>query len=195
MVDDAVCCEPLSTYKFPVKQGSNREFRAFSPLRWSLARSKRAGFTEVFPQIPYSTEQGILSIEQRIFSAEQGIFREEPGTYNFFAVERSFGSAKGVGPSRRLAGEGLITLQNECPPSPWRWRARRPASSAHCSRAAITIGQQSLPTRATKQPDQTLLLKEHVSPWVVEVVLSVMGNRSDRRFPNRPVSGPSRPLR
>jgi hypothetical protein len=31
------------------------------------------------------------------------------------------------------------------------------------------------------QPDQTLLLKEHVSPWV-EVVLSVMGNRRTGAF-------------
>ena len=51
---------------------------------------------------------------------------------------------EGSRPSRRLAGEGLITLQNDCPPSPWRWRTRMRASSGHCSRAAITIGEQSL---------------------------------------------------
>ena len=32
-----------------------------------------------FPQIPYSTEQGILILEQGIFLAEQGIFMEEQG--------------------------------------------------------------------------------------------------------------------
>jgi hypothetical protein len=46
-----------------------------------LAGSKRAGSTKGLPQIPYSTEQGILILEQGIFLAEQAIFREEQGTY------------------------------------------------------------------------------------------------------------------
>lgn len=48
----------------------------------------------------------------------------------------------------------------------WRWRTRTRASSGRCSRAAITIGQQSRPTWATRQLDQTLLSEEHVSPWL-----------------------------
>ena len=48
----------------------------------------------------------------------------------------------------------------------WRWRTRTRASSGHCSRAAITIGRQSLPIRATRQLDQTLLSEEQVSPWL-----------------------------
>ena len=112
-----------------------------------------------------------------------------------FCCRAKFESAKGVGPSRRLVEEGLITPQNDCSPSPWagEQECAYHLGTAHARR--VTIGQHSLPTRATKQPDQTLLLDEHVSPWVAEVVLSVIGNRSDRRFPNRPVPGPSRPLR
>ena len=115
---------------------------------------------------------------------------------HFFAVEVKFESANKVGPSRRLAGDGLITAAERLPAKSVGAGEQECAyhlATAHARR--VTIGQQSLPTRATKQPDQTLLLKEHVSPWVAEVVLSVMGNRSDRRFPNRPVRRPSRQLR
>ena len=96
MVDDAVCCEPLSTYKFPVKQGISA---VFGP-KMSLARSKRAGSTKGFPEIPYSTEQGILNLEQGIFSAEQGILGEEQELYRsrIFAVERSLSRRKESAP-------------------------------------------------------------------------------------------------
>src|SRR5260370_39614769 len=145
-----------------------------------LARSKRAGSTKGFPQIPYSTEQGILNLEQGIFSTEQGILGEEQELYRsrIFAVERSSSRRKKSALSANgVVGEGLIAQQNDCPPSPLRWRTRMRASSAHALR--VTIGQQSLRTPATKQPDQTLLLQEHVSALgVAEAVLSVMGNRS-----------------
>ena len=148
-----------------------------------IASSKsfvQLGSTKIFPQIPYSTEQGILNLEQGIFSAEQGILGEEQELYRsrIFAVERSSSRRKKSALSANgLVGEGLIAQQNDCPPSPLRWRTRMRASSAHALR--VTIGQQSLRTPATKQPDQTLLLKEHVSALgVAEAVLSVMGNRS-----------------
>ncbi len=100
----------------------NREltgnFGVFGP-KMSLARSKRAGSTKGFPQIPYSTEQGILIIEQGIFSAKQGIFREEQGTYRsrIFAVERKFESAKEVGPLGEWTGRRRVNNTGERLPS------------------------------------------------------------------------------
>src|SRR5208282_5638760 len=53
----------------------------------------------------------------------------------------------------------------------WDWyRVSIPAAIVTCclgsASAAITIGRQSLPIRATRQLDQTLLSEEQVSPWL-----------------------------
>jgi len=84
---------------------------------------------------------------ERIFSKDKGTYRSR-----IFCIRAKFESAKGLGPSRRLVEEGLITPQNDCPPSPWAGEQECAHHLGNCSRAAITIGQQSLPTRATKQP-------------------------------------------
>jgi hypothetical protein len=87
-------CEPPSSYKFPVKQGINRE-SAFLALRW-LARSKKAGSTKGFPQIPYPTEQGYYSSNREFFGGT-GNFQGGAGNLSkpaFFAVERSLSRRK-----------------------------------------------------------------------------------------------------
>jgi hypothetical protein len=75
MADDAVCCEPLSNVSSSLL---NREltgnFGVFGP-KISLARSKKAGSTRVFPQIPYSTEQGISKHRTGNFFGGTGNFQ------------------------------------------------------------------------------------------------------------------------
>src|SRR5713101_5163012 len=114
------------------------------------------------------------------FFGGTGNFRGGAGTLSkpHFCSRAKFESAKEVGPLGEWTGTRRVnSTADDCPPSPLRWRTRMRASSAHALR--VTIGQQSLRTPATKQPDQTLLLKEHVSALgVAEAVLSVMGNRS-----------------
>ena len=70
---DAVTCEPVSTFKFPANREKNREFRQIRPLCEILKADTRAN-SKVSSEIPYATEQGIISAEQGILVQEQGIF-------------------------------------------------------------------------------------------------------------------------
>ena len=70
---DAVRVEPVSTPKFPANREINREFRRIRPLG-ALLNANTQQFQRAFSEIPYTTEQGIISAEQRILLQEQGIF-------------------------------------------------------------------------------------------------------------------------
>ncbi|MFZ0096417.1 MAG: hypothetical protein WAK97_21060 [Pseudolabrys sp.] len=69
---DAVTYEPVSILKFPANREKNREFRQIRPLCEILKANTRT-ISKAFSQIPYATEQGIISAEQRILAQEQGI--------------------------------------------------------------------------------------------------------------------------
>ena len=71
MVADAVTVEPVSTPKFPANREKNREFRQIRQLREILKADTRAN-SKAFSEIPYATEQGIISEEQGILLPEQG---------------------------------------------------------------------------------------------------------------------------
>src|SRR5450759_1073126 len=73
MVADAVRYEPVSTLKFPANREKNREFRRIRPLSAILKADTRAN-SKACSEIPYATEQGIISAEQGILAQEQGIF-------------------------------------------------------------------------------------------------------------------------
>jgi hypothetical protein len=72
MVADAVAVEPVSTVKFPANREKNREFCKIEALGApeTVNSGAVAGLSK---QIPYSTEQGIISAEQGILAQEQGI--------------------------------------------------------------------------------------------------------------------------
>jgi hypothetical protein len=72
LVADAVIVEPVSTPKFPANRDINREFRQIRSLCEILNADTRA-ISKAFSQIPYATEQGIISAEQEILTQEQGI--------------------------------------------------------------------------------------------------------------------------
>jgi hypothetical protein len=72
VVADAVTFEPVSIPKFPANREKNREFRQIRPLCQILKANTRA-ISKAFSQIPYATEQGIISAEQGILAQEQGI--------------------------------------------------------------------------------------------------------------------------
>ena len=69
---DAVVVEPVSTPKFPANREINREFCQIRTLCEILKANTRAN-SKAFSQIPYATEQGIISAEQGILAQEQGI--------------------------------------------------------------------------------------------------------------------------
>ncbi|MGC2115536.1 MAG: hypothetical protein WA656_13510 [Pseudolabrys sp.] len=69
---DTVQVEPVSPAEFPANREKNREFRQIRPLCEILKANTRA-ISKAFSQIPYATEQGIISAEQRILAQEQGI--------------------------------------------------------------------------------------------------------------------------
>ncbi|HET7384380.1 MAG TPA: hypothetical protein VFJ59_17565 [Pseudolabrys sp.] len=69
---DAVTYEPVSTPKFPANREKNREFRQFRPLRKIFKADTQAN-SKASSEIPYATEQGIISAEQGILAQEQGI--------------------------------------------------------------------------------------------------------------------------
>jgi hypothetical protein len=73
MVADAVTFEPVSTLKFPANRENNREFHRVRALGAILKVDPRAK-SEACSEIPYATEQGIISAEQGILVQEQGIF-------------------------------------------------------------------------------------------------------------------------
>ena len=60
LVADAVTYEPVSIPKFPANREKNREFRQIRPLCEILKANTRA-ISKAFSQIPYATEQGIIS--------------------------------------------------------------------------------------------------------------------------------------
>jgi hypothetical protein len=76
LVADAVIVEPVSTPKFPanrdINRDINREFRQIRSLCEILNADTRA-ISKAFSQIPYKTEQGIISAEQGILTQEQEI--------------------------------------------------------------------------------------------------------------------------
>jgi hypothetical protein len=72
LVADAVIVEPVFTPKFPANRDINREFRQVRSLCEILNADTRA-ISKAFSQIPYATEQGIISAEQGILTQEQGI--------------------------------------------------------------------------------------------------------------------------
>ena len=76
MAADAVAFEPVSTPKFPANREKNREFRQIRPLCEILKADTRAN-SKASSEIPYATEQGIISAEQGIQIQEQGIFPVE----------------------------------------------------------------------------------------------------------------------
>ncbi|HEX9143256.1 MAG TPA: hypothetical protein VGA09_03215, partial [Candidatus Binatia bacterium] len=70
---EAVDLEPVSASKFPANREINREFHRIRALGAILKVGTRAN-SEVCSEIPYATEQGIISAEQGILVQEQGIF-------------------------------------------------------------------------------------------------------------------------
>jgi hypothetical protein len=72
VVADAVAVEPVSTPKLPANREINREFYRIHPLCEILNADMRA-ISKAFGQIPYATEQEIISAEQGILAQEQGI--------------------------------------------------------------------------------------------------------------------------
>jgi hypothetical protein len=72
VVADAVVVEPVSTPKFPANREINREFCRIRPLGAIFKPDTRVN-SEACSEIPYSTEQGIISKEQGILAQEQGI--------------------------------------------------------------------------------------------------------------------------
>ena len=72
MVADAVAVEPVSTPKFPANREINREFYQIRPPCEILKANTRA-ISIPFSQIPYATEQGIISADQGISAQKQGI--------------------------------------------------------------------------------------------------------------------------
>ena len=71
MVEDAVRIEPVSSPEFPANREINREFRRIRLLVRNLNADRRAN-SEACSEIPYATEQGIISEEQGILAQEQG---------------------------------------------------------------------------------------------------------------------------
>jgi hypothetical protein len=67
VVADAVTVEPVSISKFPANREINREFHRIRPLGAILKADMRA-ISKAFSQIPYATEQGIISAEQGILA-------------------------------------------------------------------------------------------------------------------------------
>jgi hypothetical protein len=72
VVADAVVVELVSNAKFPANREINREFRQICSLDAILIADTRAK-TKGCSEIPYATEQGIISEEQGILALEQGI--------------------------------------------------------------------------------------------------------------------------
>ena len=70
---DAVVFEPVSTREFPANREINREFGKIRALCAILDAHTRAN-SETCSEIPYTTEQGIISEEQGILPLEQGLF-------------------------------------------------------------------------------------------------------------------------
>ena len=71
MVADAVLVEPVSTPEFPANREINREFCRIRLLSAILKADTRAN-SKATREIPYSSEQGIISAEQGILAQEQG---------------------------------------------------------------------------------------------------------------------------
>ena len=67
MVADAVHVEPVSIPKFPANREKNREFHQIGPLCKILKAATRAN-SKACSEIPYATEQGIISEEQGILA-------------------------------------------------------------------------------------------------------------------------------
>jgi hypothetical protein len=72
VVADAVGFEPVSTPKFPANREICREFHQIGPLGAILKADARAN-SEACSEIPYETEQGIISEKQGNLAQEQGI--------------------------------------------------------------------------------------------------------------------------
>jgi hypothetical protein len=65
LVAHTVPIEPVSTAKFPANREINREFHRIRPIAAILKADTRAN-SEACSEIPYATEQGIISEEQGI---------------------------------------------------------------------------------------------------------------------------------
>ena len=72
MVADAVAVEPVSTVKFPANREINREFHRIHTFG-AILKADTLVNSEACSEIPYATEQGIISAEQGIQAQEQGI--------------------------------------------------------------------------------------------------------------------------
>jgi len=72
LVVNAVIVEPVSTPKFLANRDINREFRQIRSLCEILNADTRA-ISKAFSQIPYATEQGILTQEQGILPTKSEI--------------------------------------------------------------------------------------------------------------------------
>jgi hypothetical protein len=73
VVADAVAFESVSTPEFPANREINREFHQTRPP-CEILNANTWVISKTFSQIPYATEQGIVSAEQGILVQEQGIF-------------------------------------------------------------------------------------------------------------------------
>jgi len=76
-VADAVDLEPVSASEFPANREKNREKnREFHQIRLpgAIMKADTRANSEASSEIPYATEQGIISPEQGILVQEQGIF-------------------------------------------------------------------------------------------------------------------------
>ena len=77
MVDDAVCCEPLSAANSLLNREITGNFLDLDLNHADPASKKPPVSRRFFGRIPYSVEQGILKAEQVIPLAHQGIFRAD----------------------------------------------------------------------------------------------------------------------
>ena len=77
MAADAVALEPVSKLKFPANREINREFFNFGPDRGSEV-AIRPMIQRTWSEIPYATEQGIISEEQGNLAQEQGFCLRKP---------------------------------------------------------------------------------------------------------------------
>jgi hypothetical protein len=101
-VADAVVVEPVSTPKFPANREINREFCRIRPVCDILEADTRAN-SKTCSEIPYATEQRIISLEQGILAQEQGISSSQNEIIGMrFSVHTA--AHRAAGSARRRSG-------------------------------------------------------------------------------------------
>ncbi len=141
----------------------NGTLTGFSVDLWNAiaARLKVKTSYQILPDVSHLEE----ALRSKNADLTVGLFitsaRDEVFDFSIPTLQGSSADATGAASGRAGSSSRADSMWRR-----WRWPTRTRASSGRCSRAAITIGRQSLPTQATKLLDQTLLSEEHVSPWL-----------------------------